>query len=80
MGERVSRERIGNKCVPPDSWAHLVDDGGQDTLVKVGAEVAVDIGKAALLRPGEDTEADVDHLQVCCAKTGRVSVKGTVGV
>lgn len=42
----------------------LVDDGRQDALVVVLSQVLVEEGKAGRQRPGQDSERDVDHLQI----------------
>ena len=47
------------------SVAHFVHDGWEHTLVHVGAQVSVDIGKVLNGRTAEDTKGDIDHLQIC---------------
>jgi len=48
-----------------DTLQDLVNDGRQNTLVIVGAQLPVDGGERLYRRPGEDTASDVHHLQVC---------------
>ena len=44
--------------------SNLVDDGRKNTLVVISAEVAQDGGQGVLLRPRQDTQANVDHLKI----------------
>jgi hypothetical protein len=53
-----------------DALEDLVDNRGQDALVVVGAEGAVDLGQGVDAGAGQDTAGDVDHLQVLCAGEG----------
>ena len=50
---------LGNGCLE-----HLVTDGWQDSLVVVGANVIEDLREFALIRSEQDSECDVDCLQI----------------
>ena len=47
-----------------DRFEDFVGDGGQDSFVVVKAESAEDLGEVIDGGPGEDSDCDVDHLQV----------------
>src|SRR5690242_14091655 len=49
---------------------NLIHDGWQHTLVVVGAEGTVDLGKSVDAWPREHTAGDVDHLKIFCASKG----------
>lgn len=43
---------------------HLVDDGGQDSLLVVQAQALIHAGQLCSIGAGEDAQGDVHHLQV----------------
>ena len=45
-------------------FEHFVGDGGQDTLVVIGSDVVVDFGELVLDGTEEDSECDIDCLEV----------------
>ena len=47
---------------------HLVRDGGQNTFVVIGADVVVDLGQLVLDRAEQDSESDVNGLQILCTR------------
>lgn len=53
-----------------DGLEHLIADGGEDPLVVVLAQPAVQGGELGLLRSVENTKPYVDHLQVLAARGG----------
>ena len=61
-------DELGGVELGDDALEDLVDNRGQDALVVVGAEGAVDLGQGVDAGPREDTAGDVDHLQVLCAR------------
>ena len=48
----------------------LVTNGGQNLLVKVLAQLLVDLGQVIGVRPAEDSEGDVHHLEILGAGGG----------
>ena len=48
-----------------DALEHLVDDGGQDALVVVRAQLLVHCGQVGGQGAGQHAQSDVHHLEVC---------------
>ncbi len=65
LGNHISLgDQLAGVELSDDALEHLVDDGGEDALVVVLAEGAVDLGEGLDIGPGEHTAGDVDHLEV----------------
>ena len=62
LSNKLTGIELGNNALE-----HLVTDRGQDALVIVQAELLIDMRKTGLLGSREDTQGDVDHLQVLAA-------------
>ena len=65
LGDELRGVELGD-----DALEHLVDDAGQNALIVVGAEGAVDLREGVDARPRQHTAGDVDHLQVLGARQG----------
>lgn len=65
--EYLKKERRDSRSVElgDDALEDLVDDAGQDDLVIVGTEFGVDLGERVDSGAAQDSERNVDHLQVC---------------
>ena len=65
-------ERANSRSVElsDDALEDLVDDAGEDDLVIVGAEFGVDLGERVDSGTAQDSERNVDHLQVCFGPGG----------
>lgn len=53
-----------------DALEDLIDDGGQDAFVVVGAERSEDLREGFDPGSGEDSAGDIDHLKVLGAGEG----------
>mmetsp|Transcript_63106 Transcript_63106/g.176477 ORF Transcript_63106/g.176477 Transcript_63106/m.176477 type:complete len:353 (+) Transcript_63106:260-1318(+) len=59
---------------------HLVDDGREHLLVEVRAQDSVDLRQPRAVGLAQDTDVDIDHLQVAAAGQGRHGVRPRAGV
>ena len=53
----------------------LVGDGRQDTLIVVSTDIVVDLGKFLWHRAEQDSEGDLDRLQVLCTGLRREQLR-----
>lgn len=66
LGSHLSslRDELRGVELGDHALEHLVDDGGQDSLLVVQAQALVHAGQLRGVGAGEDAQGDVHHLQV----------------